>query len=329
MELRPLGRSGVRVSALCLGTMTFGNEADEATGIELVHRYLDAGGNFVDCADVYNGGRSEEIVGRALEGRRDRVVLATKGRLPTSDDPNDQGASRRHLSRAVEASLRRFGTDWIDLYQIHWPDPTVAPEETLSTLDGLVRAGKIRYVGVSNYLGSQLQRAFDLCDRHGWSPVVSHQPQYSLIHREIELETLPLCAANDVAVLPWSPLGGGLLTGKYRGGGQPGDDTRLGAQPLWGRDLNERNLAIAEAVAAIAEETGHTPAQVALNWVLHRPGVTAPIVGARNHEQLQDNLGAEGWKLEADHAAALVRASRYSLPHPHDMYRGMGLRRYD
>jgi aryl-alcohol dehydrogenase-like predicted oxidoreductase len=322
MELRPLGRTGIKVTALCLGTMTFGNEADESASRAIVDRYLDAGGNFVDTADVYQRGRAEEITGRALGGRRDRVVLATKGRMPMSDDPNDRGAGRRHLTRAVDASLARLDTDWIDLYQVHWPDPAVPIEETLAALADLVTAGKIRHVGLSNYLGWEIQRAIDVCERDGWAPVVSHQPQYSLISREIELETLPLCAANGVAVLPWSPLGGGVLTGKYTGADAVPADTRLGASEMQARRrLTEHNLHVAQAVGKVAAEVGRTSAQVALNWVLGRPGVTAPILGARNLTQLDDNLGAEGWQLEADQVDALDRASRLPLPYPHDMYR--------
>jgi aryl-alcohol dehydrogenase-like predicted oxidoreductase len=322
MELRPLGGTGVKVSALCLGTMTFGNEADEPAAQAIVDRFLDAGGNFVDTADVYQRGVAEEITGRALGARRDGVVLATKGRMPMSEDPNDRGASRRHLTRAVDASLSRLGTDWIDLYQVHWPDPAVPIEETLATLDDLVGAGKIRYVGLSNYLGWELQRGIDACAQHGWAPIVSHQPQYSLISREIELETLPLCAAHDIAVLPWSPLGGGVLTGKYTSADSVPADTRLGDSEMQARRrLTEHNLGVAEAVGKVAGEIGRSPAQVALNWVLGRPGVTSPILGTRTVEQLEDNLGAEGWQLEPDHVVALDRASRQPLPYPHDMYR--------
>jgi aryl-alcohol dehydrogenase-like predicted oxidoreductase len=322
MELRLLGSSGVKVSALCLGTMTFGNEADEATSSKIVDTFLEAGGNFVDTADVYQQGVAEEITGRALGTRRDRVVLATKGRMPMSDDPNDRGAGRHHLTRAVDASLRRLGTDWIDLYQVHWPDLAVPIEETLATLDDLVGAGKIRYVGLSNFLGWEIQRGIDACDRYGWAPITSHQPQYSLISREIELETLPLCRANDIAVLPWSPLGGGVLTGKYTTADSVPTDTRLGdSQMQAARRLTEHNLAVADAIGQVAAELGKTPAQVALNWVLHRPGVTAPILGARTLSQLEDNLGAEGWQLDAAHVDALDRASRQPLPYPHDMYR--------
>jgi aryl-alcohol dehydrogenase-like predicted oxidoreductase len=328
MELRALGRTGVKVSSLCLGTMTFGNEADEAESRRIVDHYLDAGGNFIDTADVYSRGVSEEFVGRALQGRRDSVVLATKGRMPMGDGPNDQGASRLHLTAAVEASLRRLGTDHIDLYQVHWPDETVAPEETLSALDALVRAGKIRYVGVSNYLGSHLQRALDLCEHHGWAPVVSHQPQYSLLVREIELETLPLCQANGVAVLPWSPLGGGVLTGKYRAGEPAPAGSRLAEPGRPARPPGEHEMAVAEAVGAVADAVGRSRAQVALNWVLHSPGVTSPILGARTVAQLTDNLGAEGWRLPDEHVAALDKVSRPKLSYPHSMYRLIGVRGY-
>jgi aryl-alcohol dehydrogenase-like predicted oxidoreductase len=322
MELRLLGSSGVKVTSLCLGTMTFGNEADEDASQAIVDRYLDAGGNFVDTADVYQSGVAEEITGRALGARRDRVVLATKGRMPMSDDPNDRGAGRHHLTRAVDASLRRLGTDWIDLYQVHWPDLAVPIEETLAALDDLVAAGKIRYVGLSNFLGWEIQRGIDACDRYGWAPITSHQPQYSLVSREIELETLPLCEEHGIAVLPWSPLGGGVLTGKYTGVDSLPADTRLADQEFQARRrLNDHNLAVAAAVGGVASEIGKTPAQVALNWVLHRPGVTAPILGARTVAQLDDNLGAEGWQLAAEHLDALDRASRQPLPYPHDMYR--------
>jgi aryl-alcohol dehydrogenase-like predicted oxidoreductase len=322
MELRLLGSSGVKVTALCLGTMTFGNEADEAASRAIVDRYLDAGGNFVDTADVYQSGVAEEITGRALGARRDRVVLATKGRMPMSDNPNDRGAGRHHLTRAVEASLRRLGTDWIDLYQVHWPDLAVPIEETLATLDDLVAAGKIRYGGLSNFLGWEIQRGIDACARYGWAPITSHQPQYSLISREIELETLPLCEAHNIAVLPWSPLGGGVLTGKYTGADSVPSDTRLAASEMQAaRRLTEYNLRVADAVGKVASEIGKTPAQVAVNWVLHRPGVTAPILGARNVAQLEDNLGAEGWQLSVEHVDVLDRASRQPLPYPHDMYR--------
>ncbi len=320
--MRILGRSGVHVSALCLGTMTFANEADEATSRDIIDRFLDAGGNFIDTADAYQRGGSEEIIGKALEGRRDSIVLATKGRVPMGGDPNQGGASRRHLIRALEDSLRRLRTDHIDLYQVHWPDPHVPLEESLQTLDDMVRSGKVRYAGLSNFLGSDLTRAFLQCERYGWAPIVSHQPQYSLVSREIEHETLSLCAANGCAVLPWSPLGGGILTGKYKGAAALPADTRLGDNEAQAqRRLTEFNLSVATEVTRVAAEIGKSAAQVALNWVLHRRGVTAPIIGARNLTQLDDNLGAQGWQLEPEHVTALERISRQPLPYPQNMYR--------
>ncbi|HEY3097122.1 MAG TPA: aldo/keto reductase, partial [Acidimicrobiia bacterium] len=218
MEYRRLGSTGIRVSELCLGTMTFGKEADEPTSRELVDRFLAAGGNFVDTADVYNDGASEKIVGRALGSRRGNVVLATKVRFPTGPGPDDRGASRRHIRMGIEASLRRLGTEWIDLYQIHCWDASTPIEETVSTLDDLVHEGKIRYAGASNYTAWQLAKSLGLAALRGWQPFVSLQPEYSLITRDIERELLPLCREEGLAVLPWSPLAGGVLTGKYREG---------------------------------------------------------------------------------------------------------------
>ena len=215
MEYRPLGRSGAQVSELCLGTMTFGDETGESTAQAMISCFLDLGGSFIDTADVYQGGLAEEITGRALLGRRGSIFLATKGRLPMAGTPGAGGAGRGYLQQAVEASLSRLGTDWIDLYQVHFPDPGVPIEETLEALSDLVAAGKIRFAGLSNYLGFELQRAVDACDRYGWAPIVSHQPQYSLVSREIEFDSLLVCREHDMAVMPWSPLGGGILTGKY------------------------------------------------------------------------------------------------------------------
>jgi aryl-alcohol dehydrogenase-like predicted oxidoreductase len=321
VEYRQLGSTGIRVSELCLGTMTFGREADEATSRELVDRFLDAGGNFVDTADVYAEGASEEITGRALSGRRDDVVLATKVRFPTGPGVNDRGASRRHIRMGVEASLRRLGTDWIDLYQIHCWDAHTPLEETVSTLDDLVHEGKVRYVGASNYTAWQLTKALGLAARRGWEPFVSLQPEYSLITRDIERELLPLCREEGLAVIPWSPLAGGVLTGKYREGEDFPEGTRGGDtdEPItFTYRLHERAWNIVEAVRKVAEEAGKTPSQVALNWVAYRHGVTAPIIGARNLTQLEDNLGAVGWRLEEEHRKALAWASAFPRGYPYD-----------
>lgn len=324
MEHRPLGRSGAEVSALCLGTMTFGDETDENTARAMIDCFLDADGSFIDTADVYQDGAAEEITGRALRGRRGSIFLATKGRLPMG---GGGGAGRSYLPRAVEASLGRLGTGWIDLYQVHWPDHDVPIEETLESLSDLVAAGKIRYAGLSNYLGFELQRGIDACDRYGWAPIVSHQPQYSLVSREIEFDSLLVCREHDIAVVPWSPLGGGILTGKYESVAGAPAGTRLASELQARRRLTERNLRIARSVASIAAEIGKTPAQVALNWVLHRPGVTSPIMGARNLGQLRDNLGAAGWRLGAQQLSTLDEASQLPPPYPHDFYRTLFARK--
>jgi aryl-alcohol dehydrogenase-like predicted oxidoreductase len=328
MEQRPLGHTEITVSELGLGTMTFGKETDEQEAARIVDAFLDAGGTLVDTADVYSFGASEEIVGRALRGRRDRVVLATKGRLKMGDDPADQGASGAYLVRAAEASLRRLGTDWIDLYQVHWPDFSVPAEDTLAGLDELVRAGKVRAVGVSNYLASDLVDLLRLSDTNGWARVASLQVQYSLAERAVELELVPRCQREGVALLPWSPLGGGVLTGKYRADEPLAPGTRYGDSELEARRLSDRNVAVAAEVRRVAERVGRTPAQVALNWVLRAPGVTAPIIGVRTAAQLEDNLGAAGWRLDPEHVAALDRASRSPLPYPHNLYRVLGFRSY-
>jgi aryl-alcohol dehydrogenase-like predicted oxidoreductase len=321
VELRPLGNTGVRVSELCLGAMTFGREADETTSQKLVDRYLEAGGNFIDTADVYSQGVSEEITGRALGSRRDDVVLATKVRFPMGDGPNDVGASRRHIRLGVEASLRRLGTDWIDLYQIHCWDARTPLEETIATLDDLVHEGKVCYVGASNYTAWQLMKALGLAALHDWTPFASLQPEYSLITRDIERELLPLCRNEGLAVLPWSPLGGGILTGKYAKDADLPEGTRGGEaeEPItFTYRLDDRAWSIVDAVRKVASEIGKTAAQVALNWVTNRPGVTSPIIGARNLDQLDDNLGAIGWKLDEEQWKALTWASAFPRGYPYD-----------
>lgn len=321
MELRRLGRTGIRVSELCLGTMTFGREADEATSRTMLDRFLDAGGNFVDTADVYSQGASEEITGRAIGNRRDQVVLATKVRFGMGDGPNDVGASRRHIRQGVEQSLRRLGTDWIDLYQVHCWDPHTPLEETISTLDDLVREGKVRYVGASNYTAWQLAKALGIAALHGWEPFATLQPEYSLITRDIERELLPLCRADGLAVLPWGPLSGGVLTGKYHQGEDLPAGTRGGDadEPFrFTYKLDDRAWHVVDAVCTAAEQIGKLPAQVALNWIVHREGVTAPIIGARNVEQLESNLGAAGWRLDEEQERALTWASAFPRGYPYD-----------
>jgi aryl-alcohol dehydrogenase-like predicted oxidoreductase len=323
MELRQLGRTGIRVSEVCLGTMTFGRETPEDESREILDRYLDAGGNFLDTANAYGRGAAEDILGRALGDRRANVVLATKCRMPMGSDPNERGASRRVIREQVEASLRRLHTDWIDLYQIHCWDKFTPLEETLSTLNDLVREGKVRYVGASNYTGWQLATALGVSREHGWEPYISLQPQYSLVAREIERELLPLADYAGLAILPWSPLGGGLLSGKYQLGSEPPDATRAAdstpsAVLMRQRMQEERNFAVAQGVGDLATELGKSMAQVALNWVLHRPGVTAPILGARTVAQIEDNLGAVGWQLDDASLARLEDASAIPMGYPYD-----------
>ncbi|GAA0910872.1 aldo/keto reductase [Virgisporangium ochraceum] len=317
MEFRTLGKTGTLVSTLCLGTMTFGNETDEKGAHAQLDRFVDVGGNFLDTADVYTRGVSEEIVGAWLaqrNGIRDSVVIATKGRFPMGDGPNDAGLTRTHLSRALDASLRRLGTDHVDLYQAHAWDPLTPLEETLRFFDDAVRAGKIRYAGVSNFTGWQLQKAALLTSFHGLAPIVTLQPQYNLLARDIEFEILPVCGNEGIGVLPWSPLAGGWLTGKYRADEAPTGATRLGENPnrgveAYARRNNERTWQVVEAVREVASARGVSMAVVALAWLADRPSVTSVILGARTLEQLDDNLAAAGVHLSAEETARLDDAS--------------------
>src|SRR3954466_1304843 len=307
MEYRQLGHSGLRVSALTLGTMTFGGRdkfasvgsTDVEGGTRQVDMCLDAGVNLIDTADVYSAGLSEEIVGRTIRGRRDRVLLATKARMPMGEGPNDAGLSRHHLIRSCEASLRRLGTDYIDLYQVHEWDGATPLEETLDALDHLVRSGKVRYVGCSNYAGWHLRKALGISERRGLQRFVSQQIYYSLQARDAEYELVPVALDQGVGILVWSPLAGGLLSGKYRRGDQGPEGSRhltdWNEPPV--RD-EEQTYDIIDALVEIAESHDASPAQVALAWLLGRPGVTSLVVGARTEEQLADNLGAVDLTLE-------------------------------
>ncbi|MCX7670246.1 MAG: aldo/keto reductase [Anaerolineae bacterium] len=326
MEYRFLGRTGMKVSELCLGAMTFGREADEATSFRLMDRFVEAGGNFIDTANVYGRGVSEEIVGRWLKGkRRDDLVIATKVRWPMGEGPNDVGLSRKHILSSADASLRRLATDYIDLYQVHGWDGYTPLEETLSALDTLVRAGKVRYLGASNYMAWQLQKAIDISKHHDWEPFVCLQPLYNLLDRQIEWDLVEVCANEGLGIIPWSPLRGGWLSGKYRRGmAAPPENTRVDAaekggwSESWTAYNNERTWRIIDELLAVAQELGKTPAQVALNWVKDRPGITAPIIGARNLAQLEDNLGCVGWRLSPEQAERLNRVSQMELPlYPH------------
>jgi aryl-alcohol dehydrogenase-like predicted oxidoreductase len=322
MEYRRLGSTGVVVSELCLGAMTFGRELDEPQTKEMIDRFIDAGGNFIDTADVYSQGTSEEFTGKAIKSRRDDVVLATKVRFPMGPGVNDVGISRKRIMSACEASLRRLGTDYIDLYQVHCWDEFTPLEETLSAFTDLVRQGKVRYLGISNFTGWQIMKAKHVSEKHGFESFVSLQPQYSLVERHIEYELVPVCLDLGLGILPWGPLGGGFLSGKYRKGQAPPEDSRIAdatddMEEAWDRRATERNWEIVDVLGSIAEETGHSYSQIALNWLLARPGVTAPILGARKMEQLEDNLGATGWTLDEKQLQRLNEASEPPTIYPY------------
>lgn len=334
MEFRRLGNSGLKVPVLCLGTGTFGGnneffkswgttQAQEAT--RLVDICLEAGLTMFDSADVYSDGQAEEILGQAIRGRRDQVLISTKGTFRTGSGPNDLGSSRFHLIDAVERSLRRLGTDYIDLYQLHGFDAQTPVEETLSTLNELVRSGKIRYIGCSNFSGWHLMKSLAVSDRYGWARYVAHQAYYSLIGRDFESELMPLALDQGVGTVVWSPLGWGRLTGKVRRG-QPLPDT--------GRMQNERQqnaappvreeylFGVTDALEEAAAESGKTVPQIALNWLLQRPTVSTVIIGARNEEQLRQNLGAVGWSLTAEQIEKLDAASKATPAYPYWHQRG-------
>ena len=320
MEQRRLGRSGCSVSSLCLGTMTFGDETDEAAAHEQLDLFVEAGGTLVDTADVYSAGASESIIGSWLAARpaevRDRVVLATKGRFPMGEEPNAVGTSRRHLRRALDDSLTRLGVEHVDLYQLHAWDPHTPLEETLRFLDDAVRDGKIGYPGLSNFTGWQVQKAVDLAERHGWAVPVTLQPSYSLLVREIEHEIVPACEHNGLGLLPWSPLAGGWLSGKYTRDARPSGATRLGEDPERGIEAYDRvggraqTWDVLAAVQDVAEARGVSMAQVALAWVHGRPAVSSVILGARTTEQLRDNLAAADLTLDPTENARLDQVSQ-------------------
>ncbi len=318
MEHRRLGRTGLKVSELCLGTMQFGWTADEPTSFAVMDAFVAAGGNFVDTADVYSrwapgnpGGVSEEIIGRWMKarGNRRQIVLATKARGRMWDGPNGEGLSRAHLIRACEDSLRRLETDAIDLYQTHWFDPDTPIDETLRALDDLLRAGKVRYVGCSNCPAWRLMKALWTADKLSLVRYDSLQPHYNLAHRaEFERELKPLCEAEGVGVIPYSPLAGGFLTGKYQRNSAPVSARADGIQKRYG---NERGYAIVDRLTTVAQSRGLTPSQAALAWLLTQPVITAPIVGANSVEQLRESLGAAGVRLSEEEMAALNEVSAW------------------
>jgi aryl-alcohol dehydrogenase-like predicted oxidoreductase len=324
MNYRYLGRTGLKVSELCLGAMTFGRESSEAESHAMLDAFVAAGGNFIDTADVYSRGISEEVTGRWMQRqKRDDLVIATKVRFPMGDGPNDLGLSRKHIMAGVDSSLRRLGTDYIDLYQVHCWDPGSPLDETLSTLDDLVRVGKVRYIGASNFTGWQLQKAVERSSHRGFERFVCLQPLYNLLDRTLEWDLVPVCQNEGIGIIPWSPLRGGWLSGKYkRGTSGPVEGTRIESasknnwSESWSAYNNERTWSVLDALHAVAGDVGKTPAQVALRWVIQKPGVTAPITGARTMAHLTDNLGATGWSLDDAHMQQLDQVSALELPYP-------------
>ena len=327
MEYRQLGYSGLKVPALSFGTGTFGGtteffQAWGSTGVKEAKRLiaicLDAGLNLFDTADVYSKGASEEILGKAIAGRREQVLIATKGSFRTASGVNDLGNSRHHLIAACEASLQRLGTDYIDLYQLHGFDAITPMEETLSALDTLVKQGKVRYIGCSNFSGWHLMKSIAISERYGWSRFVAHQAYYSLIGRDYEWELMPLAMDQKVGTIVWSPLGWGRLTGKIRRDQPLPETSRLHKTADSGPPVSDEHVyAIVDALDAIAEETGKSVPQIALNWLLQRSTVSSVIIGARNEQQLRQNLGAVGWDLTAEQVAKLDQASSTVAPYPY------------
>jgi aryl-alcohol dehydrogenase-like predicted oxidoreductase len=339
MNYRKLGNSGLLVSEIALGTMIFGEKSKRSTPPEeaksIIHRFLDAGGNHIDTANVYADGRSEEIVGQAIKGHRDQVVLATKVRFPMGDGPNDQGLSRYHIMAGVEDSLRRLDTETIDLLYMHCWDPLTPIEESLRAFDDLVASGKVRYIGVSNFKSWQLMKALGLSDTNGWARFVAAQYQYSLVNRDIENEYSDLCMSEGVGITPWGPLGGGFLTGKYRRGKPPKDSSegRIGVTPdeseeAWHRRNTERNWRVLEMMEKVADNhKGATISQIAVAWLLAQPAVASVIVGVRTMEQLEDNLGATTLQMQAEEIADLNQASALDEGYPYRFLQHYGDRK--
>ncbi|RUM24350.1 aldo/keto reductase [Rhizobium vallis] len=331
MEYRNLGASGLRVPVLSFGAGTFGGSGplfgawgttDAQEARRLVDICLEAGVNLFDTADVYSAGASEEVLGQAIRGRRDAVLISTKTALPMGDGPQDWGASRARLIRATEDALRRLGTDYIDLLQLHAFDASTPVEEVLSTLDGLVSSGKIRYVGVSNFAGWELMKSLAAAERHGHPRYVAHQVYYSLAGRDYEWELMPLGADQGVGALVWSPLAWGRLTGKIRRGEPLPAASRLHETAQYGPPVDDEKLFdIVEVLDAIAAETGRTVPQIAINWLLGRPTVSSVIIGARNEEQLRQNLDAVGWSLSKEQIERLDAVSAVMAPYPYFPYR--------
>jgi aryl-alcohol dehydrogenase-like predicted oxidoreductase len=327
MEYRTLGRSGLKVPVLSFGTGTFGGsneffkawgETDVAEARHLVDICMDSGVNLFDTADVYSYGLSEEILGKAIEGRRHDLLISTKTTFRFGDGPNNVGSSRYHILRAVEGSLKRLGTDYIDIYHMHGFDATTPIDETLETLDTLVRSGKVRYIACSNFSGWHLMKSLAISEKYGWARYVAHQVYYSLIGRDYEWELMPLALDQNVGALVWSPLGWGRLTGKIRRGAPKPEVSRLEKTGHLGPQMSDDYLYdVVDAIDAVARETGRTVPEIALNWLIQRPTVSSIIIGARNEKQLRDNLKSAEWNLTPAQVAALDKASKTPVPYPY------------
>ena len=323
MEYRFLGNTGLKVSELAFGTQTFGWGTDEKTAHAMADLFVEAGGNLFDTADSYNNGLAESTLGSWQKARenRDSVIIATKVFFPTGDGPNDTGVSRKHIFSSINESLRRLQTDYVDLYQVHCFDSSTPLEETLRAMDDLLRAGKIRYMGASNYTASQLEKALMLSKIHGWECFRSLQAEYSLIVRSTEWELLPLCREEGLGFLAWSPIAGGWLTGKYRRNEPPPPNSRVGRKDRWDDQPEQRESEftwrVIDNLIEIGKNRGKTPAQIALNWILQQPGITASILGVRTLEQLKENLGCIGWQLSEEEMNELKKASDIPLPYPY------------
>jgi aryl-alcohol dehydrogenase-like predicted oxidoreductase len=338
VNYRRLGKSGLFVSVIALGSMIFGENSERSTLADeaerIIHRFLDEGGNHIDTANVYAGGRSEEIVGKAIHDRRDKVVLATKVRFPMGDAPNDLGLSRYHIMHSVEDSLNRMQTDVIDLLYMHCWDPVTPIEESLRAFDDLVRTGKVRYIGVSNFKAWQLMKSLGLSDLNGWERFIAAQYQYSLVVRDIEREFLDLCKSEGVGITPWGPLGGGFLSGKYSPDKRPkaASDGRLAVMPddteeAWDRRATDRNWKILETVEEIiSEHTGSTHSQIAIAWLLSQPVISSVIVGVRTMDQLEDNLGAVDVTLTGEQISKLTEVGNIEDGYPYRFLRLYGSR---
>ncbi|MGQ9473347.1 MAG: aldo/keto reductase [Candidatus Caldatribacteriaceae bacterium] len=315
-----LGKSGLLVSEVSLGTMTFGRETSEEESIRILNRYLENGGNFIDTANVYAQGKSEEILGRALRGKRHEVVLATKGFFRMGEGLYEHGANRKHLFFALEESLRRLQTEYVDLYQVHCFDISTPLEETLEVLDLMIRQGKVLYVGLSNYTGWQIAKAIAIAEKYNFPRFISAQMQYSLVERNIELEVIPACQDLGLGIMAWGPLGGGFLSGKYRAGEFPKEGRIAHAQKeweeSWDRRATEKNFRTLSVVEELAKKYGKTVSQVALNWLLQKEGVF-PILGATRPAQIEENLGCVGWSLEKEDVERLDSVSTPETPYPY------------